>query len=128
MQSCVHCYTGMPEEMVSVYRAVKRGYAVVAIGTHLSQAAFNFHCFNTTWPPEDHIEGPEVCMPCCLTQDMLLHCPAVCPCNFATMHRAEGSLPSATRRLHAKHPRKTTVRHRHGGAYVRDSFSCACSW
>lgn len=46
--------------MVSIYRAIKRGYAVIAIGTHLSQAAFNFHCFNTTWPPEDHIEGPEV--------------------------------------------------------------------
>ena len=46
--------------MVSVYRAIKRGYALVAIGTHLSQAAFNYHCFNTTWPPEDHIEGPEV--------------------------------------------------------------------
>ena len=50
----------MPEEMVSVYRVIKRGYALVAIGTHLSQAAFNYHCFNTTWPPEDHIEGPEV--------------------------------------------------------------------
>ena len=43
-----------------MYRAIKRGYALVAIGTHLSQAAFNYHCFNTTWPPEDHIEGPEV--------------------------------------------------------------------
>ncbi|CAL5222477.1 g4849 [Coccomyxa viridis] len=58
-ETCPEC-SGMPEEMVSVYRAVKRGYAVVAIGTHLSQAAFNFHCFNTTWPPEDHIEGPEL--------------------------------------------------------------------
>ena len=46
-----------------MYRAIKRGYAVIAIGTHLSQASFNFHCFNTTWPPEDHIEGPEVCWP-----------------------------------------------------------------
>lgn len=56
-----------------MYRAIKRGYAVVAIGTHLSQAAFNFHCFNTTWPPEDHIEGPEVCMRCCRTPHTLLH-------------------------------------------------------
>lgn len=44
---------------MSVYRAIKRGYAVVAIGPHLSEDALNFHCFNTTWPPEDHIEGPE---------------------------------------------------------------------
>ena len=56
-----------------MYRAIKRGYAVVAIGTHLSQAAFNFHCFNTTWPPEDHIEGPEVCMHCCHTPHTVLH-------------------------------------------------------
>ncbi|CAL8471370.1 g10912 [Coccomyxa elongata] len=50
----------MPEEMVSVYRAAKRGYALVALGAHLSEAERNFHCFNTTWPPERHIELPEL--------------------------------------------------------------------
>ncbi len=52
----------MPEEMVSIYRAVKRGYAVVALGPHLSDAERNYHCFNTTWPPEDHFELPTVSM------------------------------------------------------------------
>ena len=52
--------SGMPEEMLSVYRAAKRGYALVALGAHLSEAERNFHCFNTTWPPERHIELPEV--------------------------------------------------------------------
>lgn len=43
-----------------MYRAMKRGYALVALGAHLSEAERNFHCFNTTWPPERHIELPEV--------------------------------------------------------------------
>lgn len=43
-----------------MYRAAKRGYALVALGAHLSEAERNFYCFNTTWPPEYHIELPEV--------------------------------------------------------------------
>ena len=43
-----------------MYRAVRRGYALVALGPHLSEAAGNFQCFNTTWPPEQHHELPEV--------------------------------------------------------------------
>ena len=71
---------------MSVYRAIKRGYAVVAIGTHLSQAAFNFHCFNTTWPPEDHIEGPEVgrqSSPSSCAYAAWLLCPAHSACSLA---------------------------------------------
>jgi hypothetical protein len=60
----------MPEEMVSVYRAVKRGYALVALGPHLAEAAGNFQCFNTTWPPEQHIELPSV--RCCAAHSALL--------------------------------------------------------
>ena len=57
---------GMPEEMVSVYRAIKRNYALVAVGAHLAEAVSNFHCFNTTWPPEQHRELPTVrCHPWC---------------------------------------------------------------
>lgn len=61
----------MPEEMVSVYRAAKRGYALVAMGAHLSEAERNFHCFNTTWPPERHIELPEVSDPSTCSQRSL---------------------------------------------------------
>lgn len=64
----------MPEEMVSVYRAAKRGYALVALGAHLSEAERNFHCFNTTWPPERHIELPEVRDPStCSQRRPILH-------------------------------------------------------
>ena len=100
-----------------MYRAVKRGYAVVAIGTHLSQAAFNFHCFNTTWPPEDHIEGPEVCVPCCHTE----HTFSSHPC---TVQRA--AIP--TYKFHAKHYHETTTRYCHGRAYAHSSMCRACSW
>lgn len=57
-----------------MYRAAKRGYALVALGAHLSEAEQNFHCFNTTWPPEAHIELPEVG-----SQYVVLGSPRICP-------------------------------------------------
>lgn len=52
------CPTGMPEEMMTVYNAIKRNYAVVAIGPHRSGDLYG--CFNTTWPPKGYHELPDV--------------------------------------------------------------------
>jgi hypothetical protein len=49
---------GMPEEMMTVYNAIKRGYAVVALGPH--RAGDLYGCFNTTWPPKGYHELPDV--------------------------------------------------------------------
>jgi len=44
--------------MLIVYRAIVRGYAVVAVGPHLSGT--NDFCFHRPWPPEEGIEIAEV--------------------------------------------------------------------
>lgn len=64
MTSCTpNCLTagraGSPEIMTLVYKAVKRGYAIVALGAH--RGGDKWRCFETHWPPEDHEELPGVC-------------------------------------------------------------------
>ncbi len=44
--------------MTLVYKAVERGYAVVAMGAH--RGGDKWRCFETHWPPEEHYEIPGV--------------------------------------------------------------------
>ena len=37
-----------------MYKAVKRGYAVVAMGAH--RGGDKWRCYDTQWPPEEHHE------------------------------------------------------------------------
>lgn len=60
-KTVVSCFAGLPEEMLMVAAAVKRGYAIIAVGPHLS--GDELRCWQKTWPPEKGIEIPEVC--CC---------------------------------------------------------------
>ena len=50
---------GTPEVMTLVYKAVQRGYAVVAMGAH--RGGDKWRCYETHWPPEEHPEIPGVC-------------------------------------------------------------------
>ena len=45
--------------MTLVYKAVQRGYAVVAMGAH--RGGDKWRCYETHWPPEEHPEIPGVC-------------------------------------------------------------------
>ena len=51
-------FSGNPEEMLIVYRAIKRSYSVVVIGPLLSGSE-NL-CFEAAWPPEASKETAEV--------------------------------------------------------------------
>ncbi len=42
-----------------MYKAVQRGYAVVAMGAH--RGGDKWRCYETHWPPEQHHEIPGVC-------------------------------------------------------------------
>ena len=44
--------------MTLVYKAVQRGYAVVAVGAH--RGGDKWRCYETHWPPEEHNEIPGV--------------------------------------------------------------------
>lgn len=48
--------------MTLVYKAVKRGYAVVALGAH--RGGDKWRCFETHWPVDEHPEIPGVCKSC----------------------------------------------------------------
>ena len=48
------CIAGTPEVMTLVYKAVRRGYAVVAMGAH--RGGDKWRCYDTQWPPEEHHE------------------------------------------------------------------------
>ena len=50
---------GTPEVMTLVYKAVQRGYAVVAMGAH--RGGDKWRCYETHWPPEEHHEISGVC-------------------------------------------------------------------
>ena len=41
-----------------MWRAVRRGYAVVALGPY--QGGDRYRCFNNSWPMEDYMEMPTV--------------------------------------------------------------------
>lgn len=41
-----------------MYKAVQRGYAVVAMGAH--RGGDKWRCYETHWPPEEHHEIPGV--------------------------------------------------------------------
>lgn len=45
---------GSPEVMTLVYKAVQRGYAVVAVGAH--RGGDKWRCYQTHWPPEEYHE------------------------------------------------------------------------
>lgn len=45
---------GTPEVMTLVYKAVQRGYAVVAVGAH--RGGDKWRCYETHWPPEEYHE------------------------------------------------------------------------
>jgi len=51
-------FAGTPEVMTLVYKAVQRGYAVVAMGAH--RGGDKWRCYETHWPPEEHHEIPGV--------------------------------------------------------------------
>ncbi|BDA48553.1 hypothetical protein COCOBI_12-2330 [Coccomyxa sp. Obi] len=51
--ACPTCH-GTPEVMTLVYKAVQRGYAVVAVGAH--RGGDKWRCYETHWPPEEHNE------------------------------------------------------------------------
>jgi hypothetical protein len=44
--------------MTLVYKVMKRGYAVVAMGAH--RGGDKWRCYETHWPPEEHHEIPGV--------------------------------------------------------------------
>lgn len=48
------CIAGTPEVMTLVYKAVQRGYAVIAISAH--RGGDKWRCYETHWPPEGHHE------------------------------------------------------------------------
>ena len=79
-----------------MYRAVRRGYALVALGPHLSEAEANFQCFNTTWPPEHHRELPEVGSPD-LASCLLCPCPSGRQLPVLQHHLAARAPPRAAR-------------------------------
>ena len=55
---CYASAAGSPEVMTLVYKAMKRGYAVVAMGAH--RGGDKWRCYETHWPPEEHHEIPGV--------------------------------------------------------------------
>lgn len=54
IESAVRHGAGSPEVMTLVYKAVQRGYAVIAMGAH--RGGDKWRCYETHWPPEEHHE------------------------------------------------------------------------
>lgn len=54
--------------MTLVYKAVQRGYAVVAVGAH--HGGDKWRCYETHWPPEEYQEvtGVSTAVPCTSSQ------------------------------------------------------------
>ena len=80
--------------MTVVYKTVKRGYAVVAMGAH--RGGDKWRCFETHWPPEEHEEIPGVCT-WGLQQDFCCSS-TCCTFNFTLVSAADD-------RGHSAHPR-----------------------
>ena len=81
--------------MTLVYKAVQRGYAVVAMGAH--RGGDKWRCYETHWPPEEHPEIPGV-------RHALQHAASVRLLTVRTVAHPRASYDGALWRLRAPLP------------------------